>query len=63
MKKITVDAWAVVMFDGFLPDFSVPDRAMEDVYQVHSSKESAIAFCKSIGNGWGVVSCKISYEI
>lgn len=66
--KIKQQVWAVVMFDGFLPDFNVVGK-MQNVLQIHSKKKSAEAMAKSINKHnpkeklWFVVPCNINYEI
>ena len=62
MKK-TTKAWAVVMYDGFIPDFTVNGK-MEDVMQIHSLKSSAEKFCQGIKSPlFDVVPCTITYTI
>lgn len=65
-KKKTIKAWAVVMFDGFLPDFSIENK-MTDVFQIHSSKMGAEFVVSHIDgedrDEWKVVPCTITYHV
>lgn len=65
MKKFITKAWAVVMFDGFIPDFNVQSK-MDNVLQIHSTKKAAEKMVKSInknckGKLWFAKPCKIIY--
>lgn len=70
MVNIKNQAWAVVMFDGSLPDFSVEGK-MQNVLQIHSRKKSAEDMAKSINKHnpspkeklWFAVPCTITYKI
>lgn len=66
-KEKKVKAWAVVMFDGFLPDFTVK-AGMENIYQIHSSEEAASQVAKGINSQtdevlWFSVPCTITYKL
>lgn len=70
MRKITENAWAVVMFDGFLPTFNVEGK-MREVLQIHAKKSAADEMAKSVNEHnpnpeeklWSAVPCTITYEI
>lgn len=72
MKKKTVKAWAVVMFDGFIPDFQVQGK-MLDVYQIHSSSTGANKLVRDLNKNtkktgeketlWFAVPCTITYQL
>lgn len=68
-KETKVKAWAVVMFDGFIPDFTIENK-MSDVMQIHSSKKAAQRMAADINSStddgkllWKAVPCTIIYEI
>ena len=68
MEKKTIKAWAVVMFDGFIPDFNVEGK-MENVLQIHSTKKAATKMAKEINKNsavppeilWAALPCTITY--
>lgn len=65
-----VKAWAVVMFDGFIPDFNVEGK-MENVMQIHSTKKAAVKFAEEINKNtvgpqetlWAALPCTITYSL
>lgn len=72
MKTKNVNAWAVVMFDGFLPDFNIEGK-MNNVYQIHSKKSSAEKLAREVNKNsddytskgeklWSAVPCTITYN-
>lgn len=70
MKNKTIKAWAVILFDGELPDFNV-EGTMRDVYQIHSSKSAAVEMAANINKQspiksetlWFAVPCDVIYTI
>lgn len=66
MKKQHIKAWAVVMFDGFIPDFSIKGK-IEDVHQIHSSRKAAEKVVAALNKdnpdaeAWQVKLCTITY--
>lgn len=62
-----MQAWTVVMEDGFLPDFNIVGK-MQNVYQIHSDKRSAEKLVKKINDNigdklWFTVPCTITYNL
>lgn len=59
-KVKKVKAWAIVLDDGSIPDFTITGK-FSNVLQIHSTKISAQDLLKKLGGGWSVCKVEISF--